>query len=1630
MDQADTVKTGLAILENFLREATLALETRRPGSTDLRLGTGFLVAPGIVATCAHALAENREELPAAVTARTGTGRELQLEVVPQWYRRERAGELDLALLRVPPDAGLPHVLLGDAVETGDRVWAFGHPGGRFRGGQSALFTVQGASRLLPVDADGRPLGEKWESERLFGTPVGGGYSGSPVLSHRCGSVCGMLFSADKAGSAHMVSAADILALLRDIGLTTSDADHNTRWLRELDDDQIGVGGWRYPGPRLRAYLDAAALVAREHPYPGVVPGASTPPLTTVHLRQQAQLERPQAETNNIATPSAPRLAAPGLVLAEDVLNEDGHALVIAGPGGGKSTLLRIGLITLAERWRLGSAARWIPVMVPAAALAAQRPLSEAIAQSVKADLSQAAPQEDWPPEFFNREPLPGVRWLVLVDGLDEITDAGARKKALTKLANASAMTSSPYRFVATTRPLPESELTQPSAGDWTARRYDLLPFAIDDLRRFTEQWFTQDLGPQAASQSAGSFVNKLRQLRLEEMACTPLMATILCQLYTHDLNQPLPESRSGIYRSFTGLLYKRQRDAGLRAQTKAALKECGQHALHAAEATLNKLPELIERLAAERYAGSTVPALDFLTTQPAAKCPETVPEDEWKSFLEESLRTSGLLTIRAGEAVFLHQTLLEYLAARHATRTDEARARTFKELNRPARYRPGRAQAPGIRPRIWGRRYWQPPAEHTDSFVGFLIDSGYAKATDSPLTPFLHRLAAQGGLDGVRFVAGQVQLGTRLPDSIIRTATGTLASLVQDTTLSGDNRVRSAEALAEIDRERGHDALERLADENALKSHDRVGAASALAWLDRDRGLRILERLADETALNSSDRVDAASALAWLHRDRGIDAFKRLVRDPTLTDQAREDVARALAGRDRGHDALERLAVETVLNSSDRVDAARALAGLDRDRGLRILERLADETALTDQARKDAARALDRLRFGNMQEVAERLASAEQVLRQREWDRQRVDNPFPLAVRFRIAAPGLLDHWGSIRQAPPEADPGPLELTGRLDRTVEVFRSIPSRRLVVLGAAGSGKSILATRFVLDWLGHSTPGDPVPVIFSLGSWDPTTISLHGWMADQLVRDYIPAAPLAHGGNLAEALVDAGWILPVLDGFDEIASGLRHIALRELGHTTVSFLLTSRPGEYAEAVGGYGPAPRAAVVELSDLTVDDLAEYLPRTARPRSDGRLHSIGWEPVLSALYNEPPSTGTANLAKVLTTPLMVTLARDIYNNTSSRDPVELLDSTRFGTPESLQQHLLATMVHHRYQHGPTHHYTGRSRRHWNSGHAQHWLGYLAAHLNALETRDLEWWRLGATMNLVRRTLIIGLLAAVAIGVTTAVGNICVDLITTSHGLGFTVERGLVTGVLHGLVAGPGVGLAYRFVSRGAAEPSRVRMMISGKSREPQTFLRRFVLGLVAGLAAAFVLLFVDRGVFPGLGLHSAVVDALVFGLGTGLVLGILARLETPIDIRSAVSPVDLLSTDRRNVVLRLIVWVSVFGLGGGFATGVVAGPVHGFLGGLMFGLTAAFGGGIGYGLSFTAWGQWVALARIWLPLTGRLPWALIAFLDDACRRGVLRHAGAVYQFRHAQLQDYLATPESRTATTDSAQAPRSAFRT
>ncbi|MFJ7201361.1 MULTISPECIES: helix-turn-helix domain-containing protein [unclassified Streptomyces] len=654
---------------------------------------------------------------------------------------------------------------------------------------------------------------------------------------------------------------------------------------------------------------------------------------------------------------------------------------------------------------------------------------------------------------------------------------------------------------------------------------------------------------------------------------------------------------------------------------------------------------------------------------------------------------------------------------------------------------------------------------------------------------------------------------------------------------------------------------------------------------------------------------------------------------------------------------------------------------------------------------------------------------------QREEEHRRVHDPFPLPVRWRDAPESLTDHSENIQRLPPGATPDRMDLSGDLGSVAEVYRRIGSGRLVVLGRAGSGKSILTIRFVLDQLEAREPHDRVPVIFSIGSWDPSAVALRDWLIDRLVRDHPHLTRRAPGGStLAAALVDADLVLPVLDGFDEIAEGLRSTALEVLNSTSLPLVLTSRRGEFAEAVQRTNaPLVWAAGLELIDLTLDDLSAYLPRTSRPvpRDDGGNSAV-WTPVLNRLRARRSGASTP-LARVLSTPLMIILARTMYSEAPCRNPAELLDAERFPDENSLEEHLLAGFVPTVYRRRVAERSAaGRRERNRDPERAERWLGYLAHHLARLdrEQQDLAWWRIGDSLRLSTRLLSVVVSSALCV----AFAEWFVNVIN----LPFPVDEALLLGGSMGAVAGLAFGCVHAILARfgtTAFEPAHVRLRLPGAGtgigrRPVRAFVARFgaVLlgGFVMGVGCACALA-LQRRLFYGIPLANELVIkgtlinmlvlGLIFGAGAGVVFGIMAALEAPLDVTSAATPAGLLAANRATVLRQVLVLVPMLTLaiavGGHLITGLLDG-ILGTLGwnvadGLVIGAVGGIGGTCSYALSFTAWGRWLVLSRVWLPLTGKLPWDTVAFLDDAYRRGVLRQTGAVYQFRHVRLQHHLA---------------------
>ncbi|WP_165960766.1 NACHT domain-containing protein [Actinocrispum wychmicini] len=611
---------------------------------------------------------------------------------------------------------------------------------------------------------------------------------------------------------------------------------------------------------------------------------------------------------------------------------------------------------------------------------------------------------------------------------------------------------------------------------------------------------------------------------------------------------------------------------------------------------------------------------------------------------------------------------------------------------------------------------------------------------------------------------------------------------------------------------------------------------------------------------------------------------------------------------------------------------------------------------------------------------------------------RRVHDPFPIPIRWTADAE-LSASWASIHGTPDP--PEPVDLggqTGQVDEIVDVFARVPSGRLVVLGDAGAGKSILTLRFALTLLRRRTRGRPVPMIFPVGSWDPAAVSFRRWATAQLVTNH----PRLAGS--AARLVDSGRILFVLDGFDEIAERLRAQAVRminaDLDHSH-QLLLTSRASEYAEAIHQAGTLGRAAVIRLSDLTLDDLAKYLPNTiTRPDRQTK-----WHPVLDRLREADDPVAT-----VLRTPLMVALARTIYSDTDA-DPMDLFVQRE----TDLEDRLLAGFIPALYSDAPQDVRLEGARR-WRREDALRWLRFLAEAMTRRETLDFEWWRMAS---MVRRSAV-GVLSGLVVALILAVFSLSAWLFVRN--LGDFDGTWLLVSIGLGLSLAATAGMAVANALLNRQTPRRTKIKLKGRSRE---IAGRVRIAFSSKAGAIWMTGWSFAGTIIGMfsGVVGASVGAAVgfaAALGLWFVGALTAALNSPIQVTEALSPGSLLSHDRRTAIsegilvgfggtapLWLAVWAGIEpAYGVSFMVAVhhmpwlpllISGPL-GLVGWIQIG---------------TLWGPWL-LARTWLAVTGRLPWRLMRFLGDAHRLGVLRQSGGAYQFRHQRLQAYLARSGSQ----------------
>lgn len=557
----------------------------------------------------------------------------------------------------------------------------------------------------------------------------------------------------------------------------------------------------------------------------------------------------------------------------------------------------------------------------------------------------------------------------------------------------------------------------------------------------------------------------------------------------------------------------------------------------------------------------------------------------------------------------------------------------------------------------------------------------------------------------------------------------------------------------------------------------------------------------------------------------------------------------------------------------------------------------------------------------------------------------------------------------------------------RQEELAEYFQRLDSRALVITGPAGAGKTLLAVRLIRDLLAEPGRPGPIPVRLSAATLETGTDTgpadpdrVREWLLNQLAGDY------RLNRKTAARLVEDGRILPVVDGLDEMDATARPgpgsragraIELLDLylrRHPVPGLVVTCRQDQY-DLLRGAGLGLRDAVqVDIRPIGASTAIEFI--TARVADRSR-----WQPVLKTIHDDPRGP----LASALSTPWRLGLAVGGYEQRgpgqrSLHDPAELcaatLDSTEKVRDRLLELFIPAAMV-------------AAAPSPYRPEQVQRWLTELARHLcRQPSTTDLdlhELWKMTGRRPpyaLILIFLTLAWLAAVAVAYVRVPAH--------SH---------LVSAILL-ILALAQIGEAAVLIREPRKRPERIDL---GQLRRAAG-LAPVLVGVVAGTAIGVPALRwgpaigVLIGVLAGLGI--ALTAALIGAKGRGGQVWL--EVDSAIKARGPRDPV------RDDLVVALAYgafWGVVIGGSVGLGLLVLTGD------GLLATVVAVATGVAATCTTATIFGSlgcYYLATTLWLG-GHRLPRRPGRFLDWAWQTGLIRVAGLGYQFRHRELQDYLA---------------------
>jgi hypothetical protein len=571
------------------------------------------------------------------------------------------------------------------------------------------------------------------------------------------------------------------------------------------------------------------------------------------------------------------------------------------------------------------------------------------------------------------------------------------------------------------------------------------------------------------------------------------------------------------------------------------------------------------------------------------------------------------------------------------------------------------------------------------------------------------------------------------------------------------------------------------------------------------------------------------------------------------------------------------------------------------------------------------------------------------------------------------------------------------------------FRRQAARRLVVLGAAGAGKTVALLHLVLNQLEHratlpdaARAHEPVPVRVNAAGWDGSA-NFTPWLANRLVVDY------QLKNRVAEALIEDNRILPVIDGLDEMdpadAKPARASAalagLNEPPWRNSPVLVACRSQVYAEIreIRGDAGLQFATTVTLQPFSPDDICNYLDLYL---GDGLgITKAVWAPVTEQIDHACDGV----LANGLRTPWMLSLAATALHRERQRVAIELAscrDTTE--VRDLLFAALIPAAIQGTRRAGRPHSYTEQNVQMWLRTFAQYLQSRrIDGTASGTEIALNEVWAIAGTRRCrsfheLAAGLMVGLSAGLASGI--AFGLL--------HGLKAGLASGLAVGLI--LMLFVVILLAYgddvsvgRFAWHVPGGPRWPRGLRWGLAAVPVAWLLGGLgAGLVAGLKAGLTA-----------GLITGVKAGLAIGLAGGLLVGLVTGFATSSEERLVLGQ-DAHRTIRDDIAAGL-----ALGLGSGLAFGVAsmvgAGLAVGHTAGqvlwtklAMAGLVPAISIGLAAAVIFASDAGRYATASVVFRVTRTFPPRPAQFLDWARDAGLLRVTGIAYQFRHDTYGEWL----------------------